>query len=147
MSKPRKIALSILVSLIIVLVLAILFSSPRKYPRPEYPQSAAVYQTVWRGSDDGTNTTYYIYKLSDDGSKDGYSYIKSVSDITIRGPGEERDVASGTIRSRDDLFELQSQIDKDTALQSRAFVIYMYQAGTSDEECKDMEELAGRLFP
>ena len=145
MKNMKKIIIGIVViSIIFVFIIILTNNNKHSYTRPDYDYIAIIYHSEMLGIDAGTEYIYYIYKSPKDNNK--YFYIKSKSNITIAGSGEESDVGSGALNDTNDLKSITKDIEKDSRKDSQTYISYSYVDNGNNEKLDGISELENKLF-
>lgn len=150
MIRNEKILLIIIIGMIVSSILVTIIPklvnlNTYSYTRPDYDYVAVICYSEMLGLDAGTQYSYYIYpSLNSKGVS--YFYIKSKSDITIAGPGQEIDIDSGNLEKKSDLSKIAKDIQKDFGKYAESYVSYYYIINGTLEEYKNMNELGNKLF-
>ncbi len=138
------VGISIISILIVIVVILLINKNNNNYSRPDYDYSAIIYHSEMMGIDAGTEYTYYIYKSSK--SDNEYFYIKAKSTITIAGSGEESEVGSDTLNTKNDIEKIKKDIERDSKSDSETYTSYMYVNNGKSEKVDTLSELGNRLF-
>mgnify|MGYP007069944457 CR=1 FL=1 len=140
--KNRKAIIYVVVLFIIVGFVAILKHDWNGgIERPSTDYIALISHTERTGFSTGTEYTYYIYS-----EKKSYIYFKMESTVDENGISEEKEVASGRIKSKKDMKILEDDIEKDKKEDASVLISYVYNSGSKKINCDTFSQLTNLLW-
>ena len=140
--KNRKAIIFVVVLFLIVGFVAILKHDWNNgIVRPDTDYIALISHTERTGYSTGTEYMYYIYE-----EKKSYIYFKMKSEVDENGISEEKEVASGRIKSKKDMKNLKDDIEKDVQEDASTYISYVYKNGSKEKYCDTFEQLTNILW-